>query len=280
MLPVHPAEAASLSAACRDHLRVLTSHFPPPQSFECVLFGATALARLGDRCWAALVPRAGDWLRPFAALLLAAPPPHRMEVRGRCCASQDCRSRQDAVANSRLQNVFKFARSSAQLLLHRCATALLSKWLCTGLPRQLCFGARQCSSASNLYQEVSCHFVQLPEAHRCFVQLRGIAAAALSRWLALGPGAGAEQLVPLPAPLEAAFASDITFKLAPKAQVRHLTRTSLAMPRLSPSQPGDKIPQGGCDLCWKNSAKTCASLAGTSYECAFARAVELPSRSS
>ncbi len=50
------------------------------QSFECVLFGATALARLGDRCWASLVPWAGDWLRPFAALLLAAPPPPRMQV--------------------------------------------------------------------------------------------------------------------------------------------------------------------------------------------------------
>lgn len=62
-------------------------HFRCVQSFECVLFGATALARLGDRCWAATAPRAGDWLRPFAALLLAAPPAHRMEV-CRCCAKQ------------------------------------------------------------------------------------------------------------------------------------------------------------------------------------------------
>lgn len=50
------------------------------QSFECVLFGATALARLGDRCWAAVGPRCGDWLRPLAALLLASPPPNRAQV--------------------------------------------------------------------------------------------------------------------------------------------------------------------------------------------------------
>lgn len=61
--------------------------------------------------------------------------------------------------------------------------------------------------------------VQLPEAHRCFGQLRSVAANALGRWLALPPDVAGGPLVPLPAPLETAFAADITSVLAPKAQV-------------------------------------------------------------
>ena len=48
-------------------------------------FGASALARLGDRCWEAVEALKGDWLRPFAALLLTAPPQQHFEVRGAPC---------------------------------------------------------------------------------------------------------------------------------------------------------------------------------------------------
>lgn len=54
-------------------------------SFECVSFGASALARLDERCWEAVEAHKGDWLRPFAALLLAAPPQQHFEVCGAPC---------------------------------------------------------------------------------------------------------------------------------------------------------------------------------------------------
>lgn len=63
-------------------------------------------------------------------------------------------------------------------------------------------------------------YAQLPEAHRCFGNLRGVAAAALGRWLALPTDTPGGALTPLPLALEAAFATDVTSSLAPKAQVR------------------------------------------------------------
>lgn len=81
---------------------------------------------------------------------------------------------------------------------------------------------------------------QLPEAHGCFGQLRGVASLALGRWLALpadGPGGA---LAPLPAPLEAAFAADITSSLAPKAQVWTLAPTYKAFVASLPPEDGSK----------------------------------------
>lgn len=50
------------------------------QSFECIKYGVNALARLGDRCWPAIVASAGSWLLPMAALLLAAPMSTQLQV--------------------------------------------------------------------------------------------------------------------------------------------------------------------------------------------------------
>jgi hypothetical protein len=51
------------------------------QSFECVSFAATAMVKIGDRCWEMAKAHCGDWLRPFAELLLAAPPAEHFQVR-------------------------------------------------------------------------------------------------------------------------------------------------------------------------------------------------------
>ena len=50
------------------------------QSFECIKYGVNALARLGDRCWPAIVASAGTRLLPMAALLLAAPMSTQLQV--------------------------------------------------------------------------------------------------------------------------------------------------------------------------------------------------------
>lgn len=60
---------------------------------------------------------------------------------------------------------------------------------------------------------------QRPEAHRSYVELRSIVAVTLNRWLALPADVPGGALTPLPAALEAAFTTDISSALAPKAQV-------------------------------------------------------------